>query len=264
MKEGLEVVADAGHLVPATGVLPSGGGAAVATGTAVAPVTSLDAVKACTCVAMSGEISGEPAEVTPVSRPVGELREAGAKDAHHTIQDAAVRDLPEYKSAAAPGVELPGPSNQRGTPHYNATQTQRQVGGGTYGAERRIGHRALRNAGMSEDEARQAIMEAVSSATLIGPPLARGMGPVEGLNELRTDQIMLHPDRKRYGFAYAAAPQIATECSAPPPRHMPRHISATDKDDVIRALRAIAALSEEGLSSEASSIARKLIDLLSQ
>jgi hypothetical protein len=76
------------------------------------------------------------------------------------IQDAAVRDLPGYSTKAAPGVQLTGPSTARGTPHYSATQVQRQPGGGTYAAERRIGYKALRRGGLCEAEARQAIQEA--------------------------------------------------------------------------------------------------------
>lgn len=87
----------------------------------------------------------------------GSLRNAGAKDAHHIIQDAAVRDLPGYSPRSAPARQLAGPSTQPGTPHYNATQVQRQPGGGTYGAERRIGYKALRKAGLSPDEARYEI-----------------------------------------------------------------------------------------------------------
>ncbi|HEX8208797.1 MAG TPA: RHS repeat-associated core domain-containing protein [Longimicrobium sp.] len=46
------------------------------------------------------------------------------------------------------------------TPHHAATQAQRRAGGGTYGAERRIGYRALRTAGLSADEARANIVRA--------------------------------------------------------------------------------------------------------
>lgn len=90
----------------------------------------------------------------------GELRNSGAKDAHHVIQDAAVRELPGYSRTAAPAVELSGSSTRVGSPHYSATQVQRQAGGGTYAAERRIGYKALRRAGLSEEEARKRIEEA--------------------------------------------------------------------------------------------------------
>ena len=92
---------------------------------------------------------------------VGALRAAGRKDAHHVIQDAAARDIPGYDTAAAPGVQLPGPSSRRGTPHYRAThEVQRQRGGGSYAAERRIGYKALRVAGFSPEAARAAIASA--------------------------------------------------------------------------------------------------------
>lgn len=96
----------------------------------------------------------------PKGRTVGELRAAGMKDAHHVIQDAAVRDRPGYDTNAAPGVQLPGPANTPGTPHHAATTVQRQAGGGTYAAERRIGYKALRKAGVSVAESRGLIQSA--------------------------------------------------------------------------------------------------------
>ena len=94
----------------------------------------------------------------PVRGTIGGLRSAGARDAHHIIQDAAVRDLPGYNTRAAPGVQLPGPANAARTPHGRATAVQRQAGGGTYAAERRIGYKALRRAGISEADARSLIL----------------------------------------------------------------------------------------------------------
>jgi RHS repeat-associated protein len=85
------------------------------------------------------------------------LRDAGLSDSHHIIQDAAVRDLPGYSRNAAPAVQLPGPSTRVGSPHYEATQVQRQAGGGNYAAERRIGYKALRRGGVSKCEARDLI-----------------------------------------------------------------------------------------------------------
>jgi hypothetical protein len=90
---------------------------------------------------------------------VADLRAAGLKDAHHVIQNAAVRDLPGYSSRAAPGIQLPGPSTAVSSPHYIATQVQRQAGGGTYAAERRIGYKAIRQSGVSQPDARQIISE---------------------------------------------------------------------------------------------------------
>jgi hypothetical protein len=87
----------------------------------------------------------------------GELKNTGIKDAHHVIQDAAVRDLPGYDSRAAPAVELKGPATRVGTAHYEATQVQRQAGGGTYADERRIAYEALRRAGLSHEEAQTLI-----------------------------------------------------------------------------------------------------------
>ena len=102
--------------------------------------------------------AGLAADVADAVGPtVGDLRAEGLKDAHHIIQDAAVRDLPGYATNAAPGVTLRGPSNVSGTAHNLATAVQREAGGGTYAAERRIGYKALRAAGMSEDSARAAI-----------------------------------------------------------------------------------------------------------
>jgi hypothetical protein len=71
---------------------------------------------------------------TTLTSTVGELRAAGLRDAHHVVQDAAVRNLPGYNTQLAPGVQLPGPSTAVGTPHYIATQVQRQAGGGTLAA----------------------------------------------------------------------------------------------------------------------------------
>jgi RHS repeat-associated protein len=95
-----------------------------------------------------------------VTTPVGELRDAKLKDAHHVVQDSAVRDLPGYNTNAAPGVQLQGPANVRGTLHQLTRPVQRQAGGGTYAAERRIGYKALRKAGVDKADARQAIGEA--------------------------------------------------------------------------------------------------------
>jgi len=90
----------------------------------------------------------------------GGLRSAGEKDAHHVIQDAAVRDLPGYSRSQAPAVQLDGPSTRVGSEHYNATQVQRERGGGTYGAERRIGYKALRKGGLTREKARAQIEKA--------------------------------------------------------------------------------------------------------
>ena len=85
------------------------------------------------------------------------LVDAGQKDAHHIIQDAAMREIDGYNRFNAPSIQLNGPSTTKGTPHNIATSIQRQSGGGTYGAERRIGYKALRRAGVSADDAKSAI-----------------------------------------------------------------------------------------------------------
>ncbi len=78
---------------------------------------------------------------------------------HHIIQHAAVRDLPGYNYYDAPAIPLQGPSTSTGTPHNAATMVQQNgaYGGGNYAAERRIGYRALRAAGISRSDARFAI-----------------------------------------------------------------------------------------------------------
>ena len=86
-----------------------------------------------------------------------ELSDAGLKDAHHIIQDAAVRDLPGYSRNSAPAVQLPGPANDLSSPHGRTRPVQRERGGGNYAAERRIGYKALRRAGVSKCEARDLI-----------------------------------------------------------------------------------------------------------
>ena len=102
----------------------------------------------------------------------GELRSAGVKDAHHVIQDAAVRELAGYSRSEAPAVQLPGPSTRSETSHYKAMRVQRQPGGGTYAAERRIGYKALRRAGLSREEARRALRQADAYFTSLAVTLS--------------------------------------------------------------------------------------------
>ena len=87
----------------------------------------------------------------------GDLVSSGQKDAHHIIQDAAVRAISGYNRMDAPAIQLDGPSNVVGTEHYYATITQRKNGGGTYGAERGIAYMSLRKAGLSVDDAKAAV-----------------------------------------------------------------------------------------------------------
>jgi RHS repeat-associated protein len=143
------------------------GGGALGTSSVVGGTAAGDAAGAATAAdaevvapAAAGDASAARAASGRVTTPVGELRSAGLKDAHHVIQDAAVRDRPGYNTNAAPGVQLQGPANVPGTPHNLTRPVQRQAGGGTYAAERRIGYKALRRAGMSPEDARQAVEEA--------------------------------------------------------------------------------------------------------
>jgi hypothetical protein len=113
-----------------------------------------------------------------------DLRKSGARDAHHIIQDAAVRDLPGYSRGRAPAIRLEGPATRPGTPHYLATQSQKAAGGGTYAGERRIGYRALRTAGVSRPATRAAIHRAdsyfrgigVTASTATRIPATRRLG----------------------------------------------------------------------------------------
>jgi hypothetical protein len=89
-------------------------------------------------------------------------------DSHHIIQNAAVRDVKDYSRSQAPAVQLNGPSTSIGSEHYIATQIQREAGGGTYAAERRIGYKALRKAGLSQEEARCHIIRADSYFSNLG------------------------------------------------------------------------------------------------
>ncbi|MHB1059978.1 MAG: LysM peptidoglycan-binding domain-containing protein, partial [Rhodanobacter sp.] len=111
---------------------------------------------------------GVPSTTGTITQSVGDLRSLGLKDAHHVIQDAAVRDLPGYNTKLAPGVQLEGPSTLEGSPHFNATQAQRVSGGGTYGAERQIAHDALISAGYTDAQATQVIQEADAYFNSIG------------------------------------------------------------------------------------------------
>lgn len=86
-----------------------------------------------------------------------ELVDAKQKQAHHIIQNKSVENLPGYSRDSAPAVRLEGSAFSRGTEHNRATQIQRQAGGGTYAAERRIGYKALRAAGLSPEQSRQAV-----------------------------------------------------------------------------------------------------------
>ena len=120
-------------------------------GRSIALVASVAGVKV-------GPKGGGPKGTSPT---VKELRDSKQKDAHHIIQDAAVRDVPGYRSGDAPGVVLEGPPYEVGSPHYAATQAQRSAGiGGTYGAERQVACLAMAAAGCSGRQIRDALRRA--------------------------------------------------------------------------------------------------------
>jgi hypothetical protein len=120
--------------------------------------TAGSAILAHNCPTAGGSSAEEAGDVSPT---VGELRSAGLSDAHHIIQDAAVRDVEGYATNDAPGVQLEGPSTEAGTPHYLATQVQRTAGiGGTYGVERQVAEMALTAAGLGPDEVAGALERA--------------------------------------------------------------------------------------------------------
>ncbi len=102
--------------------------------------------------------------VKPTAAPTyNDLRAARETDAHHVIQDASAREVPNYSRGDAPAVQLDGPSTAPGTPHYAATQVQRQATtGGTYAAERQVAEEALRAAGCSAEEIEDAFQRADS------------------------------------------------------------------------------------------------------
>jgi hypothetical protein len=85
-------------------------------------------------------------------RQVGRYRSIGG---HHMIRNEAVEGVLDATKGGAPAIDL-GPW-QRGMPHPLTRGVQTLRGGGTYAAERRIGYRALRRAGLTSAEARSAI-----------------------------------------------------------------------------------------------------------
>lgn len=83
-----------------------------------------------------------------------ELRNAGVKDGHHIVQDAAARDVPGYNKGDAPAIQADGPSTKIGSEHYNLTYDQSHATtGGTYGIEKNIGLNSLeKNLGLSSSD----------------------------------------------------------------------------------------------------------------
>jgi hypothetical protein len=96
----------------------------------------------------SGELApGVSVENGMVIGSYGALVDAGFKDAHHVIQNAAVKELPGYDPKAAPAVALPGPARDPTSPHGMTRPAQRRNNWGTYGIERDVAYQSLRDAG---------------------------------------------------------------------------------------------------------------------
>jgi RHS repeat-associated protein len=100
-----------------------------------------------------------------------QLRQAGLKEKHHIIQNAAVRGLLGYNYHDAPAVQRDGPSADRTTEHGLTRIIQQQIGGGNFAAEVRIAYKALRRSGMQLHEARAHIRnaEAYFHSISVGP-----------------------------------------------------------------------------------------------
>ncbi len=74
------------------------------------------------------------------------MSDAGVKDAHHLLQDAAMRDVDGYAHGDAPAIQANGPSTLKDSEHYNLTYAQSHVEqAGTYGIEKQIGMDAVTN-----------------------------------------------------------------------------------------------------------------------
>ncbi len=92
--------------------------------------------------------------------PYRKMQKAGLKDAHHIYQDAAARELKGYSRYDALTVQIQGPANKVGTPHYIATQVQGAGGSGTLGIERNIAYKSLRKSGFSVEQSKYLVREA--------------------------------------------------------------------------------------------------------
>ncbi|WP_375576637.1 RHS repeat-associated core domain-containing protein [Paracidovorax oryzae] len=119
--------------------------------------TGLAGFRACPCVCkniLAGLNVGPHSKIKKIG---------GLYDSHHIYQDKALEGLPGYTRGAAVAISLQGRNadrTTRGTPHYNANRVQDQAGGGTLAAERRIGYKSMRRAGLTEEQAKCAMLEA--------------------------------------------------------------------------------------------------------
>ncbi|MER8409655.1 hypothetical protein NKH16_34435, partial [Mesorhizobium sp. M1307] len=87
-----------------------------------------------------------------------------ARQSHHIVQDAAVRNLEEYSYSKAPAVSLTVADHAKA----NAFQNTNLTGRGTLGAEYGVAYGALLAAGLSPAEARQKVKEAKDYFDSIG------------------------------------------------------------------------------------------------
>ena len=92
----------------------------------------------------------------------GALKNARISDAHHIIQNAAVKDITGYSRFDAPAIGLSGPSADPNSPHGMTRPAQRMNISGTYGLEKQIAADAMRAAGMSESQMASALARADS------------------------------------------------------------------------------------------------------
>ena len=88
----------------------------------------------------------------------------GLKDSHHIYQDAAVRNIPNYKYNHAIAISIQGRNpdgSTRNTPHYRANRAQDNSSkAGILGAETVVAYNSLRAAGLSAKAAKCATLEA--------------------------------------------------------------------------------------------------------
>ena len=95
----------------------------------------------------------------------GDMKKIGGlKDSHHIYQDAAVRNIPNYKYNHAIAISIQGRNpdgSTRNTPHYRANRAQDNSSkAGILGAETVVAYNSLRAAGLSAKAAKCATLEA--------------------------------------------------------------------------------------------------------
>ena len=95
----------------------------------------------------------------------GDMKKIGGlKDSHHIYQDAAVRNIPNYKYNHAIAISIQGRNpdgSTKNTPHYRANRAQDNSSkAGILGAETVVAYNSLRAAGLSAKAAKCATLEA--------------------------------------------------------------------------------------------------------